>query len=62
MNIPNQNGEFLEEILVGFNSDAVKTTLRGLRYFIIIIHILQALEKPLSIPLSLCLIDLENNG
>ena len=29
----NQNGKALEEILIGSNSDALKTTLRGLRNF-----------------------------
>ena len=31
--VPNQNGKVLEEKLAGSNSDAVKTTLRRLRYF-----------------------------
>ena len=30
---PNQNEKVLEEALAGSNSDAVKTTLRRLRYF-----------------------------
>ena len=32
-NVPNENGKVLEETLEAFNSDAVKTKLRGLRYF-----------------------------
>ena len=32
-NMLNQTGEVLEETLAGSNSDAVKTTLGGLRYF-----------------------------
>ena len=52
--IPNQNGKVLEENLAGFNSDAVKTTLRGLRYFKMILPLLQVHQKSLPIPLSLC--------
>ena len=43
--VPNQNEKVLEETLLGFNSDAVKTTLRHLR---------QVLEKSLPIPIQLC--------
>ena len=32
-NVQNQNGKVLEELLPGSNSDAVKTTLRGLHDF-----------------------------
>ena len=32
-NVQNQNGKVLEEMLAGSNSDATKTTLRGLRSF-----------------------------
>ena len=49
----NQNSKLLEEVLAGFNSDAVKTTLRGLRTFKCS-PLLQVLEKPLAIPLPLC--------
>ena len=38
-------------MLAGFNSNAVKTTLRSLRYFKMILHLLQ---KSLLISLSLC--------
>ena len=31
--VPNQNGTVLEETLAGSRLDAVKTTLRHLRYF-----------------------------
>ena len=31
--VPNQNRKVLEETLASFSSDAVKTTLRRLRYF-----------------------------
>ena len=41
----------LEETRANFNSDAVKTTLRGLNYFKMILPLLQLLEKPLVIPL-----------
>ena len=33
MNVPNQDDKVLEEMLAGSNSDAVITTLKGLRYF-----------------------------
>ena len=36
------------------NSDAVKATLRGLRYFKMTFPFFQVLEKPLPIPLPLC--------
>ena len=32
-NVQNQNSKVLEEMVAGFNSDAVKTTLRVLRNF-----------------------------
>ena len=38
MNIPNENGEVLEKTLSGSNSDAVKTTSRGLHYFKLTLH------------------------
>ena len=42
--VPNQNGKVLEETLAGSKSDAVKTTLtRHLRYFKMILPILQVL-------------------
>ena len=54
-NAPNQNdGKVLEETLADSNSDSVKTTLRGLRYFKMALLLLQVLEKLLPIPLSLC--------
>ena len=54
-NAPNQNdGKVLEEMLADSNSDSVKTTLRGLRYFKMALLLLQVLEKLLPIPLSLC--------
>ena len=49
--VPNQNGNILEETLVGSNSDAVKTTLRRLLYFKITLPLLQVLQKYLLIPL-----------
>ena len=52
--VPNQNGEVLEETLVGFNSDDVKTPLKGLRCFKMTLPVLQVLQKSLLIPLSLC--------
>ena len=52
--VPNQNGKVHEETLAGFNSDAVKTTLRRrLRYFKMIFPLLQVLQKSLHIPLTL---------
>ena len=53
-NVLNQNRKVLEEILAGFNSDVVKTRLRGLCNFKMALPILQVLEEPLAIPLSLC--------
>ena len=53
-NAPNQNGKVLEETLADCNSDAVKTILRDLRYFKMTLILLQALEKPFPILLSLC--------
>ena len=52
--VPNQNGKVLEETLAGFDSDALKTTLRRLRYFKMTLPLLQVLQKSLPIPLSLC--------
>ena len=53
--VPNQSGKVLKETLVGSNSDAVKTTFRQhLCYFKMTLPLLQALEKSLPIPLSLC--------
>ena len=51
--VPNHNGKVLEETFAGFSSDAVKTRLRCLRYFKMTLHLLQVLQKPLPIPLSL---------
>ena len=50
-NILNQNEKVLEETLANSDSGAVKTTLRGLNYFKMILPFLQFLEKPLAIPL-----------
>ena len=44
----------MEEEVACSNSDAVKTTLRRLRYFEMILALLQVLNKSLLIPLSLC--------
>ena len=52
--IPNQIWKVMEETLRATNSDAVKTKLRGLLYFKMILSFLQVLEKHLLIPLSLC--------
>ena len=52
--VPNQNGKVLEEMLADFNSDAVKITLRRLRYFKMTLSLLQVLQKSLPIPLLLC--------
>ena len=53
LNFPRKE-KFLEETLAGFNSDDVKATLRGLRYFKMTLPLLQVLQKSLPIPLSLC--------
>ena len=54
-NVQNQNEKVLEEMLTGSNSDAVKTTLRGLHNFEqMTLLLLQVLGKLLTIPLSLC--------
>ena len=53
-NVPNQNGKVLEETLAGSNSSVVKTTIIGLQYFKMTLLLLQILEKPLPISLSLC--------
>ena len=53
-NVPNQNGKVLEETLAGSNSSVVKTTIVGLQYFKMTLLLLQILEKPLPISLSLC--------
>ena len=50
----NQNWKVLEEMLAGFNSDDVKTTLRRLRCFKMTIPLLQVLQKSHPIPLSPC--------
>ena len=52
--VPNQNGKVLEETLAGSNSEAVKTTFRGLRSFKMTLPLLKVLQKSLLIPLSLC--------
>ena len=41
--VPNQNGKVLEEMLAGFNSDHVKTTLKRLRCFKMTLLLLQVL-------------------
>ena len=43
--VPNQNGKVLEERLARFNSGDVKTTLRRLRCFKMILPFLQVLQK-----------------
>ena len=50
---PNQNGKVLEERLAGFNSGDVKTTLRRLRCFKMILPLLQVLQKSHPIPVTL---------
>ena len=52
-NVLNQNGKVLEEMPAHSNSDAVKILLRGLCNFKMALPLLQVLEKPLAIPLSL---------
>ena len=49
--VQNQNKKVLEEMLEGFNSDAVKTTLRSLRNFRIALSCFQVFEKLLATPL-----------
>ena len=44
----------LQEMLAGFNSDAVKTTLKHLCYFKMTFPLLQVIQKSLPIPMSLC--------
>ena len=44
--VPNQNGKVLEEMLAGFNSDDVKTTLRRLRCFKMTLPLLQPQPPP----------------
>ena len=51
--VPNQNDKVLKETLAGFNSDAVKSTLRHL-HFKMTFPLFQALQKSLPISLSLC--------
>ena len=51
-NVSNQNGKILEEKLAGSNSDVMKISLRGQRYFKIILPVFLVLEKPLSIHFS----------
>ena len=48
------NGKVLEATLAGFNSDDVKTTLRRLCCFKMVLPLLQALQQSLPIHLSLC--------
>ena len=50
--VPNQNGKVLEEML-GLYSDDVKTTLRRLRCFKMILPLLQVLQKSHPIPVTL---------
>ena len=52
INIQNQNGKVLEEMLAGSNSDAVKTTLRDLHNFKITLPLMQVLKIALTILLS----------
>ena len=52
--VRSQNGKTLEETLAGFNSDDVKTTLKRLLYFKMIIPFFQILQKSLPVPLLLC--------
>ena len=52
--VRSQNGKTLEETLAGFNSDDVKTTLKRLLYFEMIIPFFQILQKSLPVPLLLC--------
>ena len=51
--IPNQNGKVLEKMLAGFNSGDVKTTLRRLRCFKMILPLLQVLQKSHPFPVTL---------
>ena len=51
--VPNQNGKVLEERLAGFNSGDLKTTLRRLRCFKMILPLLQVLQKSHPIPVTL---------
>ena len=50
--VPNQNEKVLKETLADFDLDAVKTTWSGLRYFKMILPLLQVLQKSFPIPLS----------
>ena len=52
--VPNQNEKVLEEMLAGFNTDVLKTTLRHLCYLKMTLCLLQVFKKSLPIPLSLC--------
>ena len=52
--VPNQNRTVLEETPAGFNSGDVKTTLRHLRSFKMILPLLQVLQISHHIPLSPC--------
>ena len=52
--VSNQNWKVLEEALAGFNSDDVKTTLRRLHCFKMIVPLLEALQNFYPIPLSPC--------
>ena len=51
--VPNQNGKVPEERPSGFNSDTVKTTLRGLYCFKMAFPLLHVPQKSLPIPVSL---------
>ena len=51
--IPHQNGKVLEERLTGFNSGDVKTTLRRLHFFKMILPLFQVLQKSHPIPVTL---------
>ena len=44
----------MEEILAGFSSDGVKTSLRRVHCFKMTLPLLQVLQKSLPIHLSLC--------
>ena len=46
----NRNGKVLKETLAGSSSNAVKTTLRGLRNFKMALPIFQVLKKTLATP------------
>ena len=52
--VPNQNGKFLEVMLAGFNSDAVKATFRHLYYLKMTLPFFQVLQRFLPILLPAC--------